>query len=109
MTNVEIWFQDEARFGQQGSLCRLWAIKGTRPRVVRQRQFTYTYLFGAVCPARGVAVGLLLPYANTQTMMVHLEHISMQIPAGKHAVIVLDRASWHTTKHLNHLSVADLG
>lgn len=45
---------------------------------------------------------MLLPYANTQTMMVHLEHISRQIPTEKHAVIVLDRAGWHTTKHLNH-------
>lgn len=26
----------------------------------------------------------------------------MQIPAGKQAVILLDRAGWHTTKHLNH-------
>jgi hypothetical protein len=33
--NVDIWFQDEARFGQQGSLSRLWAIKSTRPRAIR--------------------------------------------------------------------------
>ena len=32
---VEIWFQDEARAGQKGMLARLWARKGTRPRVVR--------------------------------------------------------------------------
>lgn len=30
-------------------------------------------------------------------MKIHLEHISAQIQEGKHAVIVLDRASWHTT------------
>ena len=68
INDVEIWFQDEARFGQQGSLSRLWAIKGTRPRAVRQQQLKYTYLFGAVCPERGDAVGLLLPYANKDTM-----------------------------------------
>ena len=28
---VEVWFQDEARFGQQGTLTRQWALKGTRP------------------------------------------------------------------------------
>lgn len=100
--DVEIWFQDEARFGQQGSLSRLWAIKGTRPRAVRQQQFKYTYLFGAVCPERGDAVGLLLPYANTDTMEIHLRHISSQVPAGRHAVIVLDKAGWHTTKKLPH-------
>ena len=34
---VEVWWQDESRVGQQGSLSRVWASKGTRPRVVRQR------------------------------------------------------------------------
>ena len=40
------------------------------------KQFKYTYIFGAVCPARDEAVGLILPYANTDTMLIHLEHIS---------------------------------
>jgi len=54
-----------------------------------------------VCPERGDAVGLLLPYANKDTMKIHLEHISAQIPNGKHAAIILDQASWHTTKKLH--------
>lgn len=41
---IEIWWQDESRVGQQGSLSRVWAAKGTRPRVVRQRQFLSTYI-----------------------------------------------------------------
>lgn len=98
--NVEIWFQDEARFGQQGSITRMWAIKGTRPRAIRQQQFKYTYLFGAVCPVRGEGVGLVLPYANSTTMEIHLDYISSQIPEGKHGVIVLDQAGWHTSKKL---------
>ena len=106
--NVEIWFQDEARFGQQGSLSRIWALKGTRPRVVRQQQFTYTYLFGAVCPERGVTVELLLPYANTDTMKVHLEYIEAEVPEGKHAVIVLDQAGWHTTLKLGNFKKISL-
>ena len=39
MHQVDIWFQDEARFGQQGSISRMWAVKGTRPRAIRQQQF----------------------------------------------------------------------
>src|ERR1017187_5864291 len=31
----EIWFQDEARIGQQGTLTRVWARRGTRPRAPR--------------------------------------------------------------------------
>ncbi|WP_268934998.1 hypothetical protein [Spartinivicinus ruber] len=37
--------------GQQNTCTRIWAEKGTRPRVVKQQQFESAYLFGAVCPA----------------------------------------------------------
>jgi len=97
---VDIWFQDEARVGQRGTVTRTWAAKGTRPRVMRQQQFEYAYIFGAVCPARDEAVGLVLPVANTDAMLIHLEHISATIPEGRHAVLVLDQAAWHTTKRL---------
>ena len=102
--SVDIWFQDEARVGQRGSVSRTWARKGTRPRLVRQQQFEYTYIFGAVCPARDEAVGLVMPAVNTEAMLVHLEHISMNVPEGRHAVIVLDKAAWHTTKRLKRFS-----
>jgi hypothetical protein len=39
LNKVDVWFQDEARVGQQGSITRIWAEKGTRPRAVRQQQF----------------------------------------------------------------------
>jgi len=100
LEQVDVWFQDEARVGQQGTVTRQWAIKGTRPRVIRQQQFNYTYIFGAVCPQRDEAVGLIMPYANTATMQIHLEHISLKVPSGRHAVIVLDQAGWHTTGKL---------
>lgn len=98
--NVDVWFQDEARIGQRGTITRLWALKGTRPRVIRQQQFESAYIFGAVCPANNEAVGLVMPIVNTHAMKLHLEHISARVPEGRHAVIVLDRASWHTTKKL---------
>jgi transposase len=102
--SVDVWFQDEARVGQRGTVTRTWAKKGTRPRLARQQQFEYAYVFGAVCPVRDEAVGLVMPAVNTEAMLVHLEHISMKIPEGRHAVIVLDKASWHTTKRLKRFS-----
>ena len=41
--DIEVWWQDEARVGQKGTLTRIWATKGTRPRVARQQQFHSTY------------------------------------------------------------------
>ncbi|VVM24668.1 Mobile element protein [uncultured Gammaproteobacteria bacterium] len=48
LNKVDVWFQDETRIGQQGSITRIWAEKGTRPRAVRQQQFEYGYIFGAL-------------------------------------------------------------
>ncbi|MFT6925488.1 MAG: hypothetical protein ACJAZP_001068 [Psychromonas sp.] len=59
---VDICFQDEARFGQQNTTTRLWAEKGTRPRPVKHQQFEYAYLFGAICPAAGATDTLIAPY-----------------------------------------------
>ena len=98
--NVEIWFQDEARIGQRGTVTRLWARRGTRPRVIRQQQFEYAYIFGAVCPKKDRAVGLVLPTIGMECMQKHLEEISKAIEPGHHGVIVFDRAAWHTTKKL---------
>jgi hypothetical protein len=101
---VQIWFQDEMRIGQRGTQTRLWARKGTRPRVVRQQQSESAYIFGAVCPAQDAGVGLVLPHADTQAMTHHLYAVSQAIPVGRHAVLVLDRAGWHTTPKLPQLA-----
>lgn len=100
MKNVEIHFQDEARVGQQGSLTRIWAPKGTRPRVVRQRQFISANIFGAVCPAQDSCFALILPDKDTAMMQLFLDEFSKTIAPGKHAVLVGDQAGWHKTPNL---------
>lgn len=49
-------------------------------------------------------MALVMPTINTEAMLIHLEHISLTIPQGRHAVIVLDQAAWHTTKRLKKFS-----
>ncbi len=36
---IDSWFQEEARFGQQNTISRLWAPTGSRPGLIRQQQF----------------------------------------------------------------------
>ena len=86
--------------GQRGTVTRLWARRGSRPRVIRQQQFEYAYIFGAVCPMKDRAVGLVMPTIGMYCMQQHLDEIAKQIEPGNHAVIVFDRAAWHTTKKL---------
>ena len=97
---MDVWFQDEARIGQQNTITRIWAKTGTRPRVVRQRQFSSAYLFGASCAATGQSAAIVMPKSDTAAMQAHLSCISTAVQAGRHGVIVMDRAAWHTTQQL---------
>jgi DDE superfamily endonuclease/Winged helix-turn helix len=96
---IEVWFSDEARVGQQGTLTRVWARRGTRPRAPRDRRYTSAWLFGAVCPAvcpaRRVGAAVVMPEANTEAMEAHLAEIGRRVSPGAHAVLVLDGAGWH--------------
>src|SRR4051794_23295917 len=92
---VEVWFQDEARVGQQGTLTRVWARRGTRPRAPRDRRYAWAYLFGAVCPERAVGAALVLPYADAAATGLHLAEIGRHVTPGAHGVVVLDGAGWH--------------
>ena len=94
-TPIEVWWQDEARVGQQGTLTRLWAERGSRPPAPRDQRYAWAYLFGAVCPGRGAGAALVLPYANADAMSLHLAEIGKQVAPGAHAVVVLDGAGWH--------------
>ena len=99
-TPVEVWFQDEARIGQKNGLVRQWARRGTRPRQPADQRYESAYLFGAICPARGTGAALALPFADTEAMQLHLDEISRRVAKGAHAVLLLDRAGWHTTVKL---------
>src|ERR1700730_3579572 len=94
---IELWWQDEARVGQQGTLTRVWAERGSRPPAPRDQRREWAYIFGAVCPRRDIGAALVLPYANAHAMNLHLEEISCQVTQGSHAVLLLDGAGWHQT------------
>jgi len=87
--------------GQKNKITRRWAKRGTRPRAPHDQRTKSAYIFGAICPARGVGAALILPRCNTQAMQWHLEEIATQVAPGAHAVILLDQAVWHTTDKLD--------
>ena len=50
--------------------------------------------FGAVCPSRGIAAGLVLPFVNTAAMNART------VAPGAHALLNLDGAGWHGSSAL---------
>lgn len=97
---LEVWFQEEARVGQQGTLTRIWSRRGTRPRAPRDTRYKWSYTFGTGCPARGTAAGLVLPYVGTEAMNLHLVEIAKTVAQGAHALLLIDGAGWHVAKAL---------
>ena len=79
---------------------RQWARRGSRPRQPADQRYESAYLFGAICPARGTGAALAMPYADTEAMQFHLDEISRTVARRAHAVLLLDRAGWHTTGNL---------
>jgi transposase len=92
---VEVWFEDEARIGQQGTLTTIWAPKGSRPTAVKQTDYEWVHLTAAVNPLTGDAIGIITPDMNTLVMNDLLLNISIQLGQTRHAVLVWDGAGYH--------------
>jgi hypothetical protein len=107
-----------ARVGQQGTPTRIWAKRGTRPRIRRDRRFTWAklakgsggrsllewpaegYPFGAIRPARGSGAALVMPVVGIDAMNQHLAEISKCVSVGAIALLILDGAGWHGSPQL---------
>jgi len=93
-------FMDEARRGQKGTLTRLWARRGTRPRVVRQTKYKWTYMYGAVEPSTGNHFGMIASCVDTEMMGLFLYWLSKTVAEGEHVLLIMDGAGWHISGKL---------
>ena len=78
----------------------MWARRASRPTAVKQTQYDYLYLFGAVCPASGDSMALIAPRADTSIMNLFLERFAAALPTDVQAIMILDNAGWHHSKEL---------
>jgi transposase len=97
---IQVWHQDEARFGQQGTLTRVWARRGSRPRRRRQNGRESLYVLTSTCAASGAAFGLVMPELNTAVVNQFLEEFSRQLAPGARAVLLWDNAPYHVSGDL---------
>jgi hypothetical protein len=63
--------------------------------MVRDNRHVSTYIFGAICPERGVGAAMIMPYADTEAMNANLKEISTEVAPGAHAILVCEGAGWH--------------
>ena len=91
-----MWFEDEARFGQQGTLTHVWAPRGSRPAAPKQVGYSNLQVLTAVCPQTGRAEGLVAEKLDAGMTQLFLDQLAATIPRGTHVVLVWDGAGWHT-------------
>ena len=75
-TQLRVFYLDEPRFGQQGTTTHVWAATGSRPTPIRQTEYHYLWVLGAVRPDTGQAEGLLSPRLNTTVVNLFWEQFS---------------------------------
>ena len=67
---------------------------------MRQTQYDYLWVIGAVCPETGQAEALLSPRLNTDVINIFLEQFSRTLATDEHAVMIWDGAGFHRAGHL---------
>lgn len=97
--SVNLYFQDESRYGLKLRAKRILTCKGVKPLQPYQHKFKNTYLYGAYSPIDGNQFTLDLPYCNTEMMQLYLNQFS-QIRPNELKITIMDNAAFHHAKSL---------
>lgn len=95
-----VLFFDEARFGLQPDVARLWAQRGKRAVVPVKTGYKNFYLYAAVDPKQGECFILELPRVDTDMINLYLAELSKSFP-DKNILLIWDQAGYHRSKELN--------
>jgi transposase len=98
----DVFFGDEAGFEGDPRPRAKWVKRGSRPTQGYFGGHVRQNVVGAVNPATGQLVSLIVPHCDTQVFQLFLDTMAQEAPAspGRKVMLVLDNASWHKTKSL---------
>lgn len=98
--SINLYFQDESRFGLHTKNGKGLTIKGVQPICPFQQVFKNTYLSGAFSPINGERFLLEVPYCNADAFQVFLNELA-QVKPKEFKIVVLDNGAFHKAKKLN--------
>ena len=98
-SSINLYFQDESRFGLLTVLRRIITAKGVKPVAPFLHRFDNLYLFGAFSPITGSSCLLEMPHCNSQTFQFFINEMSWQNP-GEFKILILDNGAFHHAKSL---------
>src|SRR5262249_28885286 len=98
---VEVWAQDEARFGLKPIARRVWSPRGHRPLSSGRTRYDWLYVYGFTRPVTGQTFTALLPRVNADRFGDALAAFAAQAdPEGRKLLVLVDNAGWHVAKRL---------
>jgi len=96
---VNLYFQDEARFGMMNHIGKCVTASGVKPIVTYQHVFNTTYLYGSYSPINGDSFVWEVDGVNSDVFEAYLKDFSKHNP-NEYKIVVIDNAGFHSTKHI---------
>lgn len=97
--SVNLYFQDESRFGLKTHTGRCITIKGVKPIVKYQQRFKNTYLWGSYSPINGDSFVWEINGVNKTIFEAHLKSFSKHKPQEL-KIMIIDNAGFHSVKDI---------
>jgi len=98
--SVNLYFQDESRFGLMTHVGTCLTAKGVKPLVKYQQAFKSTYLFGSFSPINGDSFIWEINGVDTLVFEAYLKAFSSYKP-NELKIIIIDNAGFHSTANID--------
>ena len=98
-SSINLYFQDESRFGLLTVLRRMITAKGIKPVAPFLHRFDNLYLFGTFSPNSGKKYLLEMPHCNSLTLQLFIDHMSNQNPE-EFKILILDNGVFRHAESL---------
>ena len=98
-SEINLYFQDESRFGLKTHTGRCLTARGVKPIVNYQHKFKSTYLWGSYSPIDGDSFVWEIDGVNCQIFEKYLNALSKHRPEQL-KILVIDNAGFHSTKNI---------
>lgn len=96
---MNLYFQDESRFGLKTFVGRCLSKVAVRPLVPYQHKFQNTYLWGSYSPITGDSFVWEINGVDNKIFETYLFEFSKQNPR-EYKIVVIDNAAFHATKNI---------
>ncbi len=98
--SINMYFQDESRFGLMTHVGRCLTAKGVKPVVTYQHAFKNTYLYGSFSPINGDTFILEIEGVDAKIFEAYLQEFYKQKP-DELKILIIDNAEFHSTKNIS--------